>query len=55
MQDLQQFGTVYYLDCQSIFLNGVFLGSGLTKSFAVCDFQNKVGMTIIFFFKMFKI
>ena len=37
------------------FLKRCFLKSGLTKSFTVCNFRNKVAMTIIFFFKMFKI
>ena len=32
-----------------------FLESGLNKCFTVCIFRNKVAMTIIFFFKMFKI
>ena len=36
-------------------LERCFLKTGLTKSFTVCDFRNKVPMTIIFFFKMFKI
>ena len=31
-----------------------FLNSGLTKSFTVCNFRNKIAMRIIFFFKMFK-
>ena len=33
----------------------VFLESGLTKSLRVCILRNKVGITIIFCFKMFKI
>ena len=33
----------------------VFLASGLTKSLRVCILRNKVGITIIFCFKMFKI
>ena len=37
------------------FLLRCFLKSGLTKSFRVCNFRNKVAMTIMFFFKMFKI
>ena len=40
-------------------VNGVpkrgFLESGLTRSLTVCSFRNKVGTTIIFFSKMFKI
>ena len=36
-------------------LTWCFLKSGLTKSFTVCNFQKKVAMTIIFFFKMFEI
>ena len=36
-------------------LKRCFLKSGLTKSFTVCNFRNKVAMTIIFFFKMLKI
>ena len=32
-----------------------FLESGLTKIFTVCSFGNTVTMTIIFFFKIFKI
>ena len=32
-----------------------FLESGLTTLFTFCNFRNKVGMAIIFFFKMFKI
>ena len=32
-----------------------FLGSRLTKSLTVCNFTNTLGMTIIFFLKMFKI
>ena len=36
-------------------LKQCFLESGLTKSLTVCNFRNKVSMTIIFFFKMFKI
>ena len=37
------------------FLKRCFSKSGLTKSFTVCNFGNKVTRTIIFFFKMFKI
>ena len=36
-------------------LKRVFLESGLTKSLTVCNFRNKVAMTIIFFLKIFKI
>ena len=36
-------------------LKRCFLESGLTKSFTVCNFRNKVAMKGIFFFKMFKI
>ena len=36
-------------------LERCFSDSGLTKSLTVCNFRNKVAMTIIFFFKMFKI
>ena len=36
-------------------LERCFLESVLTKFFTFCNFQNKVGMAIIFFFKMFKI
>ena len=36
-------------------LERCFLKSGLTTFFTFCNFRNKVGMAIIFFFKMFKI
>ena len=36
------------------FLNQCFLKCGLNNSFTVCNFQNKVVMRIILFFKMFK-
>ena len=36
-------------------LERCFLESVLTKFFTFCNFQNKVGMAIIFFFKTFKI
>ena len=36
-------------------LKRCFLESGLTKSLAVCNFRNKVSITIIFFSKMFEI
>ena len=31
-----------------------FLGSGLTKSFTVCNFENRLAMTIKFFLKCLK-
>ena len=37
------------------FLTRCFLKSGLTKSFTVCNFQNKVAMRIRVFFKIVKI
>ena len=36
-------------------LKRCFMESGLTKSFTICNFCNKVAMMIIFFFKMFNI
>ena len=36
-------------------LKRCFLESGLNKSLTVCNFRNKVAITIILFFKMFKI
>ena len=36
-------------------LERCFLESGPTKFFTFCNFRNKVGLAIIFFFKMFKI
>ena len=41
-------------DCSKGILKRCFLESELTKSLTVCNFRNKVGMTTIFFFKMFK-
>ena len=38
-----------------VVLERCFLESGLTTFFTFCNFRNKVGMAIIFFFKMFKI
>ena len=51
---LQEFGTLQMLTVQGC-SRALFLESGLTTSLALCNFQNKVGMAIIFFFKMFKI